>query len=122
MTREEAIKELKEDKMLYETDVCHAGDGTPDGRLLEALDMAIVALAVYPQFKWERDMAIEQLDEYGIPFGAKKDDDVVKVVRCKGCKHYSVEDETTQFGWCNALEMPTDEQRFCADGERREDG
>ena len=45
MTREEAIKELKEDKMLYETDVCHAGDGTPDGRLLEALDMAIEALS-----------------------------------------------------------------------------
>ena len=44
MTREEAIQELKEDKMLYETDVCHAGDGTPDGRLLEALDMAIEAL------------------------------------------------------------------------------
>ena len=45
MTREEAIKELKEDKMLYETDLCHAGDGSPDGRLLEALDMAIEALS-----------------------------------------------------------------------------
>lgn len=44
MTREEAIQELEEDKMLYETDVCHAGDGTPDGRLLEAIDMAIEAL------------------------------------------------------------------------------
>lgn len=46
--------------------------------------------------------------------------DAVEVVRCKECKHYSVEGETTQFGWCNALEMPTDEQRFCSDGERRE--
>ena len=44
MTREEAIHELQEDKMLYETEVCHAGDGSPDGRLLEALDMAIFAL------------------------------------------------------------------------------
>lgn len=35
--------------------------------------------------------------------------DAVEVVRCKDCKHYSVEGETTQFGWCNALEMPTDE-------------
>lgn len=46
--------------------------------------------------------------------------DAVEVVRCKDCKHYSVEGKTTQFGWCNALEMPTDEQRFCADGERGE--
>lgn len=59
MTREEAIKELKEDKMLYETDLCHAGDGSPDGRLLEALDMAIKALS----------------------------GDFVKVVRCKDCRH-----------------------------------
>lgn len=49
MTREEAIKELKEDKMLYETDLCHAGDGSPDGRLLEALDMAIEALSAEPK-------------------------------------------------------------------------
>lgn len=44
MTREEAIYELQEDKRLYETEVCHAGDGSPDGRLLEALNMAIEAL------------------------------------------------------------------------------
>lgn len=44
--------------------------------------------------------------------------DAVEGVWCKDCKHYSVEGETTQFGWCNALEMPTDEQRFCSDGER----
>jgi len=44
MTREEAIRELREDKALYETDNCHAGDGSPDGDLLEALDMAIEAL------------------------------------------------------------------------------
>lgn len=43
-----------------------------------------------------------------------------RLVLCKDCKNYSVEGKTTQFGWCNALEMPTDEQRFCADGERRE--
>ena len=45
MTREEAIHELQEDKRLYETEVCHAGDGSPDGRLLEAIDMAIEALS-----------------------------------------------------------------------------
>lgn len=45
MTREEAIRELREDKALYETDNCRAGDGSPDGDLLEALDMAIEALS-----------------------------------------------------------------------------
>lgn len=44
-----------------------------------------------------------------------------KLVLCKDCKNYSVEGKTTQFGWCNALEMPTDEQRFCADGERKKE-
>ena len=44
MTREEAIHVLQEDKALYETDFCHASDGSPDGDLLEALDMAIEAL------------------------------------------------------------------------------
>lgn len=52
MNREEAIKELKEDKRLYETDLCHAGDGSPDGRLLEAIDVAIEALQERPTGKW----------------------------------------------------------------------
>lgn len=44
MTNEEAIKELKEDRALYESDIVEAGDGTPEGQLLLALDMAIEAL------------------------------------------------------------------------------
>nr|DAI08176.1 MAG TPA: DNA-directed RNA polymerase subunit [Caudoviricetes sp.] len=44
MTNEEASKELKEDRALYEGDIVEAGDGTPDGQLMLALDMAIKAL------------------------------------------------------------------------------
>lgn len=44
MTYEEAIKLLKEDKSIYETEICFAGDGTPDGDLIMALNMAIEAL------------------------------------------------------------------------------
>ena len=44
MTNEEAIKELKEDRALYESDIVEAGDGTPDGQLMLALDMPIEAL------------------------------------------------------------------------------
>ncbi len=46
--------------------------------------------------------------------------DFMPIVRCKDCKHYSVEGETTQFGWCGYWNKPTDEMRFCSDGERRE--
>lgn len=108
MTREEAIKELQ---LIAKITMWN------DRR--EAVEMAINALAVYPQYKWERDVALSQLEEYGIGFAEKKRD-MVEVIRCKECKHYSVEGKTTQFGWCNALEMPTDEQRFCSDGERKE--
>lgn len=44
MTNEETIKILKEDRALYESDIVEAGDGTPDGQLMLALDMAIEAL------------------------------------------------------------------------------
>ena len=44
MTNEEAIKELKEDRALYESDIVEAGDGTPEGDLMLAIDMAIEAL------------------------------------------------------------------------------
>lgn len=44
MTNEEAIQTLKEDRALYEGDIVEAGDGTPDGQLMLALDMAIEAL------------------------------------------------------------------------------
>lgn len=55
MTNEEAIKELKEDRALYESDIVEAGDGTPDGQLLLALDMAIDALEKQIPKKPERD-------------------------------------------------------------------
>lgn len=43
------------------------------------------------------------------------------VVRCKDCKHYSIEGETTHFGWCGYWNKPTDGIRYCSDGERREE-
>ncbi len=41
MTTEQAIKELKSDRELYGSDIIYAGDGTPDGDLMLALDMGI---------------------------------------------------------------------------------
>ena len=50
MTREEAIKELEEDKALYmpEEWIESLDRDTPDGRLITALDMAIKALEQEP--------------------------------------------------------------------------
>ena len=44
MTAEQAINELKFYRGLYETEIVSAGDGTPDGDLMLALDMGIAAL------------------------------------------------------------------------------
>lgn len=44
MNAQEAIKVLKEDRYLYESDIVSAGDGSPDGELLLAIDMAVDAL------------------------------------------------------------------------------
>lgn len=44
MTTEQAIKELKFDRELYGSDIVYAGDGTPEGDLMLALDMGIAAL------------------------------------------------------------------------------
>ena len=44
MTTEQAIKELKSDRELYRSEIVYAGDGTPEGDLMLALDMGIAAL------------------------------------------------------------------------------
>ena len=44
MTVEQAINELKFDRGLYESEIVSAGDGTPEGDLMLALDMGIAAL------------------------------------------------------------------------------
>ena len=44
MTAEQAINELKFDRGLYESEFVSAGDGTPEGDLMVALDMGIAAL------------------------------------------------------------------------------
>ena len=96
-------------------DYCQYFDLVGEFASCTACSWANNALAVYPQFKWERDTAIEQLDEYGISFGAKKDDDIVKVVRCKDCINFDY-----AFNYCDFLEAGVEgEDFFCAWGERK---
>lgn len=44
MDYSDAIRILKEERKLYESDYCTPGDGTPDGTLLAAIDEAIEGL------------------------------------------------------------------------------
>ena len=59
MTNEEAIKELKEDRALYESDIVEEGDGTPEGQLMLAIDMAIEAL----EKQIPKEVVIQKIDE-----------------------------------------------------------
>ena len=70
----------------YDVDSYLAGNK----EILEMIDntptIDVVSKGVYDQVRWERDVAISQLEELGIGFGQKKPD-MVEVVRCKDCAH-----------------------------------
>ena len=87
--------------------------------LLEGDTVDAVSRGVLDQVKWERDIALEQLADYGLSLGERAD--VVKVVRCKDCVWY--ENGKSYDAYCN---HPTDgmnysaEDDFCSYGERKE--
>ena len=67
------------------------------------------------QFIWERDVAIEQLESYGVGFAEKAD--VVRVVRCINCKYLEI---SGCYGECGMARLgivhPDD---YCSRGERK---
>lgn len=95
-------------------------ENTPTADVVEN-DEDFVARGAYEQIKWERDVAMEQINEAGIPFGGKAD--VVEAVRCEHCKH----------SWFNGVSLwlcqresnfycPTVKaDDFCSYGERKEE-
>lgn len=140
MTREEAIHIVQECRQYL-----MSGNPIWDIQTIdEAFRMAIEALQAEPNkavppsladvYKWERDIALSQLEEYGIGFAEKKRDDLVEVVRCKGCKH-GEEDypqrireqmdkrwkDTPQTYSCKHSTYSHDGEFFCGYGERREE-
>ena len=48
--------------------------------------------------------------------------DVVEVVRCKDCKHRDPEDKKCDNGHFIQWQLQRDDDWFCADGERNENG
>ena len=78
-----------------------------------------VSRGVHDQVRWERDVAIEQLESYGISLGEKAD--VVKVVRCKDCIHFDPEKALRPGGiWCSYWGTDPDPDDFCSKGERKD--
>lgn len=127
MTREEAVEVLKE---RYLTCVGIGLDNHAN-RVNEAIDMAIEALQAEPNkavppsladvYKWERDIALSQLEEYGIGFAEKKRDDLVEIVRCKGCKHHEkfCFDDSKLLCWVHDIDIVVSPTDYCSYAERR---
>ena len=120
MTREEAITTLGNFKRYI------SGGGVTDLKANEAIDMAIEVLqekptkAVSPSladvYKWERDIALLQLEEYGIGFAEKKRDDLVKVVRCKDCRFNKY--PSNDLCLIKKAGIYPDDDDFCSYGEK----
>lgn len=70
-----------------------------------------VSRAVYDQVRWERDMAMEQLEEHSIPFGGIARD-VLKVTRCKNCAKHGHCDTEKSF-IASGIDNP-----YCCAGEK----
>ena len=79
-----------------------------------------VSRGVHDQVRWERDVAIGQLEEHGIPFGGIAPD-VVKVLRCKDCKHWKDDILSDDQKICEIGFYFIDGNGFCSYGERRTD-
>lgn len=78
-----------------------------------------VSRGVHDQVRWERDIALEQLEEHGISFGCIAPD-VVKVVRCKDCRYCQ---RDVHGLWCfNDYEHSLQPDDFCSYGERKHNG
>lgn len=69
-----------------------------------------VSKALYEQIKWERDVAISQLDSYGIDLGEKAD--VAKVVHGRWIHHYHDSGEPIDDKWyCSECHMCNNHRR-----------
>lgn len=58
----------------------------------------------------------------GIKKGLKLRKDYVRVVRCKDCSHSDVcKMDDGDVRYCHIFEMQTEDDYYCADGERKDD-
>ena len=76
----------------------------------------VVSMGLHKAVMAERDIAIAQLEDNGIQFGANAPD-VARVVRCGKCKWYDPDSDYCQF-W-HGVRHPG---HYCGEGERKNDG
>lgn len=93
--------------------------------ILDAIEYAptadVVSREVFEQFKWERDTALQTLQEHGIGLGEKAD--VEEVVICRDCKHrYTPYDCALWYGTVNETEyfIERGDDFYCSFGEKKE--
>ena len=103
---------------LCDHDVCGAAQ-----LIMEAPAVDAVYRGVFEQVLLERNTAFEQLEEHGIPFGGVAPD-VVKVVRCKDCKHFYDTHinpaHSCKRGGTQVWDVSFTPDDFCSYGERRD--
>lgn len=89
--------------------------------IMDAPTIDAVPVGVLDQVRWERDVAIAQLNDYGVSFGEKAD--CVKVVRCRACNHGKT--WKNAFGIegfkCDLLCVDLSPEAFCSYGEKRDE-
>lgn len=91
--------------------------GTVLEYIKDAPTVEAIPKGAYEQVKWERDMAVSQLNDYGVQLGEKTD--CVRVVRCRECK-YS-DQYTENHVYCNEYQTVKVIDGFCDFGKSRGD-
>lgn len=86
---------------------------------LQGLDKESI-MELYLQVKWERDIAIAQLEEHGITFGGIAEG-IVKVVKCGECKRFFRIFKEDESGFCMHLDRWRTTDCYCENGERKEE-
>lgn len=98
------------------------------GSGIEKLPTAdVISAEAYNQVAWERDMAMQQIESYGVSFGSNAE--LVEVVRCRNCKHayfkYNMKDTLQEIYACRKRPAGRTHKKvggdfFCKHGERRD--
>lgn len=86
------------------------------GDIEEAPVVDAIPRPVAEQIRWERDMAMAQLEEIGVGF-CEVADDVVRVVRCKDCI-CRAENKEKGYKYCLFAGWLINDDDFCSHGER----
>jgi hypothetical protein len=76
----------------------------------------VVSMGLHKAVMAERDVAIAQLEEHGIQFGANAPD-VARVVRCGKCRYWD-----SYSGCCEFWHGVRHPAHYCGEGERNTNG